>query len=327
MLSPHAEVIAERWLADNTRVQRDPRDDLYHFDVYANYDDRVSDEDLVRICTSENPTEAFDEWFFEETVSKSRHLESELCESLLTHLDDKGCIASPKDVYGWMSENISWDLGRQGYLSRKVNFVIALDTGDADTDFTECNILNWHSQYEGGDPASPIPEKSPIRFLARQQEKLEELEHLVRLHRDPGVSVIDGDAFSPFAKSVANELINAPSHMNAFVFLVRTTLDDYLYLSRQILDEAPDNGSWDYEDRKGVGEIVLGKDTACGLFDPWMGGGSLLDVCLEKDVVLPIKAIWRIWPDVRGCHAGGIGYDVCDVYGIDPAVYQETLLA
>ena len=49
----------------------------------------------------------------------------------------------------------------------------------------------------------------------------------------------------------------------------------------------------------------------CGLFDPWSGAGSTLDLELEHDVVLPIELVHEITPDVCLYR-----YGVDEVYGL-----------
>ena len=49
----------------------------------------------------------------------------------------------------------------------------------------------------------------------------------------------------------------------------------------------------------------------CGLFDPWSGAGSTIDLELEHDVVLPIELVHEITPDVCLYR-----YGVDEVYGL-----------
>ena len=71
--------------------------------------------------------------------------------------------------------------------------------------------------------------------------------------------------------------------------------------------------------RKHIRHVVLSKDTACGLYDNWSGAGSVLEIELEKDVVLPLKFISSAWPD------GGRGYSVANVYGICSSFWTDTV--
>ena len=85
--------------------------------------------------------------------------------------------------------------------------------------------------------------------------------------------------------------------------------------------ERQDGRKYDPKEYPNCGYIVLDKRTMCGLYDPWGGGGSVLEVQLEKDVRIPIKYIWQAIPD----EAKGHGYQVGDVYGMCGSAWQETL--
>lgn len=66
--------------------------------------------------------------------------------------------------------------------------------------------------------------------------------------------------------------------------------------------------------------MVLGKDTTCGLYDSWNGGGSVLEIELDKDVKLPIKYAEIC---VEGCRMRG--YDVNEVYGLIDSCWKHSL--
>ena len=68
------------------------------------------------------------------------------------------------------------------------------------------------------------------------------------------------------------------------------------------------------------GYIIIDEKAECGLYDPWSGGGSVLEVQLEKDVRLPIRFIRSATVD------GGDGYSIRDVYGTDASIYREDVV-
>jgi hypothetical protein len=71
--------------------------------------------------------------------------------------------------------------------------------------------------------------------------------------------------------------------------------------------------------RKGRGWILLDKSTTAGLYDPWSGGGSILEIRLDRDVRLPIRCIETAKQD--GCR----GYSIREVYGCNSCLWTETL--
>ena len=104
--------------------------------------------------------------------------------------------------------------------------------------------------------------------------------------------------------------------MNTLIFLCKMSLMDFVNLKDMIKSEKKLNDSYEYEKRKGVKTFTISKNAMCGLYDIWGGGGSVLEIELEKDVVVPTKAVFDVWIDCRGCRANGRGYDVSDVYGM-----------
>jgi hypothetical protein len=95
--------------------------------------------------------------------------------------------------------------------------------------------------------------------------------------------------------------------MNSLAFFVKLPLRDALDL-HEIISNASPNES-DCADPK-PNEITLNKDIPCGLYDTWNGAGSVLEIQLEKDVVLPVKYIDSALPD--GCR----GYSISSIYGM-----------
>ena len=116
------------------------------------------------------------------------------------------------------------------------------------------------------------------------------------------------------------ECANLPSHMATVTFLVKMTLEQLIDLNRCIRLQDRNGRNYDASKNPYCGYIVLGKSTMCGLFDPWSGGGSILEVQLERDVRLPIRYIWSAHPDGYGYG----GYGVGDVYGLCGSAWQDT---
>lgn len=61
----------------------------------------------------------------------------------------------------------------------------------------------------------------------------------------------------------------------------------------------------------------------CGLFDYYNGGGSVLELDLEKDVKISEKNIYMIQVErVKPCR----GYSVDEVYGLTGSCWKEDIL-
>lgn len=116
--------------------------------------------------------------------------------------------------------------------------------------------------------------------------------------------------------------------MSCMTFLVRMGLNDYIKLQGMIRRQEESNkenqAEYDYDKRKDSGEyIVIDKKVECGLFNPWLGGGSVLEIDCEKDIKIPTKAIWKAWIEVRGgCDSG---YTVDEVYGLCRSVFNTEV--
>ena len=95
----------------------------------------------------------------------------------------------------------------------------------------------------------------------------------------------------------------------ALTFCVKMTLGQAITLKEKM--KSNPNGS-----------IVLDKRVECGLFDPWSGGGSVLEIACEKDVEIPFENIWKFYIDERR----GNRYDsIHNVYGTDDSIWRDCL--
>lgn len=121
-----------------------------------------------------------------------------------------------------------------------------------------------------------IPEEASVLWLARQQGyKKRQLNRAMR-HCDYSGSKL--------LKSLRAEVHNCSSHMNALAFFVEMTVEQLFDLNEAMKDNG-ENGT--ARKRK----ATLDKSAVCGLYDNWSGAGSILEIELEKDVVLPMKYI------------------------------------
>ena len=108
---------------------------------------------------------------------------------------------------------------------------------------------------------------------------------------------------SPFLTSVCQELENHTYSMGCLTVLLKSNLEEYCSMF--------ENDAEKYTLLPK--EIVLGKNVDLGIFNPWNGSGSCLEIELEKDVVLPNDMVFD-------CQIEGVktdnGYSVDEVYGL-----------
>jgi len=90
-------------------------------------------------------------------------------------------------------------------------------------------------------------------------------------------------------KELEKELINIASHCNVFTFVFKTTLNKVIGIREKI---------------KKAKVIKIDNDVIFGLFDHAYGSGSIMEMNLKDDIVIPVK---------EGCW-GKTEYDSVDVY-------------
>lgn len=272
-------------------------------EMYLDYRDTLSNNTLYDIMTADNPREYFDELINDWTFDSSLYYEDELENTIRKKLSDEEkifCLQNKDELNDWFHDNYYFYYDTDHY-NETVKVNIMLDTGNANSDFTRDNILNYCNYYSNGGRDL---KDSSILWLARQQKKAGLLREAIK-------GKYDGD--NKFIKSCIQELEELPSHMATLTFLVNMKLFDYFELREAMSAEKELNKSYILAERKGKGTITISKDTMCGLFDVWYGGGSILEIELDKDVVLPIKCIWKAEIETGKSE---YGYSVDSVYGL-----------
>lgn len=291
-------------------------------EMYLDYRDELSNKSLYEIMSSDNPREAFNEIMAAWTIDGENYYIPELYGTIRQNLSDEEIEfyeANEDEIKEWIQENyyLYYD---ENHFNNEVNVNIMLDTGNCNYDFTCDNVLNYYSDSREFD------ESSSILWLSRQQGKENELKEAVKQF-EPGYYEDEKwigrtENTDAFIESVIQELENLPSHMGTLTFLVKMKLFDYFELREAMAAEEKLNNDYDVSEREGTGYIVLGKQTECGLFDPWSGGGSCLEIELDKDVVLPLKCIFAAEIETGKSQ---YGYSVDCSYGLCDYCWKDTV--
>lgn len=213
---------------------------MFYEEIYADYRDTLDDRTLKAICSADRPREKFydllDEWYCdsewdyaEEIVKKV--LDDETVTELAEPLD-------ADDVRELIREQFYVSYPEKHFLKEDVLVDLILDTGDMNYDFVS-NSIGGH--YNACDHS--IPEESSLLWLARQQgyRKSELKKTLAGC----------GNTQSSLLKSIYVETQNCSSHMNALVFLVKMTLEEYFNLRDAIGKEKKRNESYYLAQRTG----------------------------------------------------------------------------
>ena len=280
----------------------------FYTEIYADYRDELDDRTFKKICNAENPRWAFYDWLDEAYQECVWDYEDQVIKNVLED-EDFAKIASELDedeVRDHLRDMFYVKLPEKHFLDQDILVDILVDTGDLNYDYT---LNNFGPHYDAREN-EPIPEESSLLWLTRQQGYTKtQLKQAMR----------ERPAEKNFMQSVYDEINNVGSHMNTLTFLVKMSLEEYFYLTDAIGKERERNQSYTMNGRKGRGWILLDKTTTTGLYDPWNGGGSLLEIHLDKDVRLPIRCIETAKHD--GCR----GYSIREIYCCCTSLWTETL--
>ena len=297
---------------------RETDDGCFVGEIYADYRDELDEKTAGEILKSDDPElkfeEQLDEWYGMSVYDELDNLATQTVEAIEKDLAayPNGLSQEEKEyVEGYIRDNVFFDLPRDHFLDQDLCVNIMVDTGDGNYDYSLNSVFPcWY-----GREGDRIDDKASIVWLARQQGYTK-----TQLWK----ALKDGDMADPkgFLQSMRVELANLPSHMATLTFLVKMSFRQLLELNKAIAMQDANGRVYDATKRQNCGYIVLGKETECGLYDPWSGGGSVLEIQLEKDVRLPIRFIRCALPDEGGY---AYEYSIGSVYGLCGSAWTNTL--
>lgn len=307
--------------------KREENSDYFSYEIYVDYREKeLEPKTIAKLLEHNNPMEAYEdmlsEWAFAYECDYGYPEMTKELRRNLTEEEEEFWDEHEDEVQDWLQEHVYWYYDKSDFNSEvKVN--IMLDTGDGNYDFTKNNILNWYGTSGGYGHNGEIEETSSILWLAKQQKKATKLRQACKRVYNRDTYYVDREKDSDkFVESVVQELENISSHMSTLTFLVRMDLFELFELHRAIKLQEPLADEYYPQNSKGDGYIIIDKSVECGLFDPWYGGGSVLEIELDKDVILPIKYIWRANVECRG---GSWNYGIDEVYGLCGSAWKDCV--
>ena len=292
------------YLAEN-HTWRKKADGNYHFEIDVDYRDEIEDSIAQEILDNVSPSSTLierlwdwyqtDEWDIIDNLVDDFRVKTDprLLEDANIigdgNLDDEMIREEFMDII-YIDYPEDWALGQE------FCFNIIVSNGDDNYDFW----LNEHIVDEDGNVGEKA-EKAGLVWLAKQQGHT--LEELIE-------SLKDEEYVNPnkFISSLAAEIFNGYG-CEALTFCVKMTLGQAIVLKEKM--KSNPNGS-----------VILNKNVTCGLFNPWDGSGSILDIACEKDIEIPFENIWKFYIDARR----GNRYDsIHNVYGTDSSLWRDCL--
>lgn len=172
--------------------------------------------------------------------------------------------------------------------------------------------------YSAEDTKDALAWDTGLRFLVEQQgHTMEQLQEVYKAFNDTFYNGNTADLHfnyndrykefcanrNPFLCSVAQELDNTTNVMTTMTILAKMDLYQFAEMMK------PDK------------EITFPKNAMVGIFAPWVGGGSILEVELEKDLVIPSDKIWDV--QIEGTDLDQV-YSVDSVFGLVKNCWQEV---
>lgn len=328
VINREQEIIIKKAI-ENSRfyLTYDETKDAYFGEIYADYRDTIDPGTVQEILSQGNPKDTFYdkilEWYGDIDFDYRIEVESDVIEYIEEHYPDFFEEIDEDLIKEYVQENVYFEYPYEHYLQQEFCIDIMVDTGDLNYDY----ILNCIYPHYNAIDMEDVDDNASLIWLAQQQGYTKEA--FLKAMED-GHSDYTNRKLS-FLESAYNELLNSSSHMNCLNFLVKLSLEDILSLKEKINENKKQLkegcGKYGYlypENRIGEDTITIDKSVECGLFDTWSGGGSLLEIQLEKDVILPLKFIDDIVID--GQRTTSRGYSISDVYGVNSSLWKENVV-
>ena len=289
--------------------QKKQADGYYHVVLDTDYRDEMSDDIANEILTAgEHPYDAFYDKMFEWYSEAEWEEETHILESVKQYFAKHYPELADEDDYVLreaLRDIVSIDLPEDHFLNQEFPVNIFIDTGDGNYDY----VLNAVYPHYNGTPQETIDDKASIVWLAQRQgySKMD-LNNALRKQQWEG----------KFLPSVYRELLNHSTHMCVLTLLVKMKLKELIGLNMMIRAQEINGHCYDATKRPNCGRLSVSQYVTCGLYDPWNGGGSLLEIELEKDFVLPVRYIRSALVD------GGDGYSIRSCYGCTSSIYNNS---
>ena len=269
----------------------DEEDGVFVYTVFPNDEDRLHGDEIKKIISSESPKDAFRTVVVAGYEAMRGEFENRILDNAVRYSD----MMEEFDILCYLQEELrnvlryDYEKTCEHYLEKVYDTDIMIDTGDLNYCFS-CNSP-YPSYY--GEKGAGIEACSALVWLAGTQGYTKR-----QLEKALNKGDVKAEDMKGFLDSVRQEVANETSGSNCLTFLVKMTLEEILDMNVLMALQEP-NGEKIYvaNYRPDCGTVKLGKKTTTGLLDTSAGAGSVLEINLEKDVLLPLRYVWRCIPD------------------------------
>ena len=291
-------------------IDQDKTEDGYKIEVYADYRDEMSVDTAAKILESEHPMDELENMMFCWYADWDTEIDALIAKVLMGIINKYSEYDSLLDLDECVEEivrdNVYFEYPTDHYLEQEFKVPIYVDTGDGNYDFTLNTTFDEYNE---------IDDKAAVVWLAKQQGYTkEQLWAMLQKTEE------NEDEPKGFLPSIHHEIYGAGTGITALTFLLKMSLRDLIKLNEIIKLQKSNGVCYDATKCPDCGKITISKDTVCGLYDSWNGGGSYFDIELEKDVVLPIKFIHSAIPDQ---YKGRCYYGIDNCYGFCGSVWEQ----
>lgn len=276
--------VVENYLDKSINFKKD--DGYYEGEIYINYNDEgISDSTIKEVFNSDKPMDSLYEIVSEGEADASFWEKDALSKELKTLFTKENWNEYSSYIEDYIMDNVHFVYPDSYIYGQSVTTNIVIGTEEeADYEFT----LNTVEEGELLDGS--------IKWLIEQQGY--SLGEFYDLINNP-----DSSVNSKFLNSIVQELENCTTSIGKLTAFVKMTIREILNIQASI-------------DENELKSIVIPKECNIGLIDNWNGAGSVLEIVLEKDLVIPKEHLYSIAPDVA------IGYSVDSIYGMSESFWK-----
>lgn len=284
-------------------------EDFFTTEYCCTCEDTLGNTFLHKESTQKDPYVAFFEDFYDtfylsinefpvltvKDILRLETLEQEETDLILTNEDS---------VQEWLNEHVKYEVPVDHFFAEKVqvNLMIATEA-ESSSDMGSYTVLNDFSNFRG-----VLEDDCALAWLAQQFGKKDELQRCISALAQMQGEYAGRKVYSDsFIESAMQELENFPHCMGGVTFLLEMPFSDFIGLKKMM--------------KKKNGVIKVGKDVECGLFSPWVGGGSCMELKLDHEIEIPVSMIWDAWIEGSKMH----GYDVNEGCGMCSSAWKPCV--